>query len=50
MALLAKSHHILVDGVETVDLGQVLLDTTAERGHSARRGGASMLGGVGVGT
>ncbi|MEZ5092120.1 wax ester/triacylglycerol synthase family O-acyltransferase [Nocardioides sp.] len=30
MALLAKSHQILVDGVETVDLGQVLLDTTAE--------------------
>lgn len=26
VALLSKSHHILVDGVSTVDLGQVLLD------------------------
>jgi diacylglycerol O-acyltransferase len=30
VALLSKSHQILVDGVETVDLGQVLLDTTPE--------------------
>ena len=30
VALLSKSHQILVDGVETVDLGQVLLDTSAE--------------------
>ena len=30
MALLAKSHQILVDGVETVDLGQVLLDASPE--------------------
>lgn len=30
VALLAKSHQILVDGVETVDLGQVLLDTGKE--------------------
>ncbi len=30
VALLAKSHQILVDGVETVDLGQVLLDTGPE--------------------
>ena len=29
-ALLSKSHQILVDGVETVDLGQVLLDVTPE--------------------
>ncbi len=27
VAVLSKSHQILVDGVETVDLGQVLLDT-----------------------
>jgi diacylglycerol O-acyltransferase / wax synthase len=26
IALLSKSHHVLVDGVDTVDLGQVLLD------------------------
>ena len=30
VALLSKSHQILVDGVETVDIGQVLLDTTAQ--------------------
>ncbi|MDN5892766.1 MAG: wax ester/triacylglycerol synthase family O-acyltransferase [Nocardioides sp.] len=30
VAVLAKSHQILVDGVETVDLGQVLLDTGRE--------------------
>lgn len=30
VAVLAKSHQILVDGIETVDLGQVLLDTTPE--------------------
>ncbi|MFS3128156.1 WS/DGAT/MGAT family O-acyltransferase [Nocardioides sp. Bht2] len=30
VALLSKSHQILVDGVETVDLGQVLLDTSPE--------------------
>ena len=30
VAVLSKSHQILVDGVETVDLGQVLLDVTAE--------------------
>lgn len=30
VALLSKSHQILVDGVETVDLGQVLLDVTDE--------------------
>ncbi len=29
VALLSKSHQVLVDGVETVDLGQVLLDTSA---------------------
>ncbi len=29
VALLSKSHHVLVDGVETVDLGQVLLDVSA---------------------
>ena len=28
VAILSKSHQVLVDGVETVDLGQVLLDTT----------------------
>lgn len=28
VALLSKSHQVLVDGVGTVDLGQVLLDTT----------------------
>ncbi len=30
VALLSKSHEILVDGVETVDLGQVLLDVAPE--------------------
>lgn len=30
VALLYKSHQVLVDGVETVDLGQVLLDVTRE--------------------
>jgi diacylglycerol O-acyltransferase len=30
IAVLSKSHQILVDGVETVDLGQVLLDTGKE--------------------
>ncbi|GAA1091300.1 wax ester/triacylglycerol synthase family O-acyltransferase [Nocardioides dubius] len=30
VAVLSKSHQILVDGVETVDLGQVLLDTSPE--------------------
>lgn len=30
VAVLSKSHQLLVDGVETVDLGQVLLDTSAE--------------------
>ena len=30
VAILSKSHQILVDGVETVDLGQVLLDTGRE--------------------
>lgn len=32
VAVLAKSHQILVDGVETVDLGQVLLDVHADQG------------------
>ncbi len=32
-AVLTKSHQILVDGVETVDLGQVLLDVTPEPKH-----------------
>ncbi|MFM6851655.1 MAG: wax ester/triacylglycerol synthase domain-containing protein, partial [Terrabacter sp.] len=31
VALLTKSHAILVDGRETVDIGQVLLDTSADR-------------------
>jgi diacylglycerol O-acyltransferase len=30
VAVLSKSHQLLVDGVETVDLGQVLLDTGKE--------------------
>ncbi len=30
VALLSKSHQILVDGVHTVDLGQVLLDTSPD--------------------
>ncbi|UAL30748.1 wax ester/triacylglycerol synthase family O-acyltransferase [Nocardioides rotundus] len=30
VAVLAKSHQVLVDGVDTVDLGQVLLDTVPE--------------------
>jgi diacylglycerol O-acyltransferase / wax synthase len=30
VALLSKAHQALVDGVHTVDLGQVLLDSTAE--------------------
>ena len=29
LALLAKSHLCLVDGIDTVEIGQVLLDTTA---------------------
>src|SRR6478736_5615109 len=29
-ALLSKSHHVLVDGIHTVDIGQVLLDTSPE--------------------
>ena len=35
VALLSKSHQILVDGRETVDLGQVLLDTSPDRRPSA---------------
>ena len=31
VAVLSKSHQVLVDGVETVDLGQVLLDVSPER-------------------
>ena len=31
IALLTKSHQILVDGRETVDIGQVLLDTSPDR-------------------
>jgi diacylglycerol O-acyltransferase / wax synthase len=31
VAVLSKSHQALVDGVETVDLGQVLLDVGAEQ-------------------
>ena len=34
-ALLTKSHHVLVDGIDTVDLGQVLLDTCPSRRSSA---------------
>jgi diacylglycerol O-acyltransferase len=30
VALLSKSHQVLVDGIETVDLGQVLLDKSPE--------------------
>jgi diacylglycerol O-acyltransferase / wax synthase len=30
VAVLTKSHHVLVDGIETVDIGQVLLDTTPD--------------------
>jgi diacylglycerol O-acyltransferase len=30
VAILSKSHQVLVDGIETVDLGQVLLDMTPE--------------------
>jgi diacylglycerol O-acyltransferase len=30
VAVLSKSHQLLVDGVETVDIGQVLLDTSPE--------------------
>lgn len=33
VAVMSKSHQILVDGVETVDLGQVLLDTKPEAKH-----------------
>jgi diacylglycerol O-acyltransferase len=29
-ALLTKSHHVLVDGIDTVDIGQVLLDTSPD--------------------
>ncbi len=31
VAILSKSHQVLVDGIETVDLGQVLLDKSPER-------------------
>jgi len=40
VALLTKSHQILVDGRETVDIGQVLLDTSPDRsplGHDEWR-------------
>ena len=40
VAVLSKSHQALVDGIETVDLGQVLLDVGAERrilGHDEWR-------------
>ena len=40
VALLTKSHQILVDGMETVDIGQVLLDTEPDRkplGHDEWR-------------
>lgn len=30
VAMLSKSHHVLVDGVQTVDIGQVLLDANPE--------------------
>jgi diacylglycerol O-acyltransferase / wax synthase len=43
VAVLTKSHQILVDGRETVDIGQVLLDTTPETpdlGHDDWRPGA----------
>lgn len=30
VAILSKSHQVLVDGIETVDLGQVLLDKSAQ--------------------
>jgi diacylglycerol O-acyltransferase / wax synthase len=33
VAVLTKSHQILVDGRETVDIGQVLLDTTPDAPH-----------------
>ncbi|WP_110181969.1 WS/DGAT/MGAT family O-acyltransferase [Nocardioides solisilvae] len=42
VAVLAKSHQILVDGVETVDLGQVLLDVDPQQeplGHDEWRPG-----------
>ena len=38
-ALLAKSHLCLVDGIDTVEIGQVLLDSTA-RQHAIPGGGA----------
>nr|WP_246284323.1 wax ester/triacylglycerol synthase family O-acyltransferase [Nocardioides perillae] len=50
VAVLSKSHQVLVDGVETVDLGQVLLDTTpeartleTEAWHPRRRPSAARL-------
>jgi diacylglycerol O-acyltransferase len=39
-ALLAKSHLCLVDGIDTVEIGQVLLDTTA-RPHAIPSAGAA---------
>jgi diacylglycerol O-acyltransferase len=30
VAILSKSHQVLVDGIDTVDLGQVMLDTTPD--------------------
>lgn len=38
VAVLLKSHQLLVDGVETVDLGQVLLDVGAEAKELAHDG------------
>ena len=43
-ALVAKSHLSLVDGIDTVDIGQVLLDAVAEAGAGARRDLASAAG------
>ena len=41
VALLSKSHQVLVDGVDTVDLGQVLLDVgPPSRGRSATTSGS----------
>ena len=59
VAVLSKSHQALVDGIETVDLGQVLLDVGSEQrilGNDEWRpprppdpGGAGRLGGPRVG-
>ena len=46
VAVLSKSHEVLVDGVHTVDLAQVLLDRTPEPAAAAARRLAAAVGAV----